>query len=94
MGRERGQINLADELEHAPTEDLIVVVLAIIVNKLLWVHIHQNWVDIVAQTGHLSFLKFIGVANWEIHRRPEHFMHIFGATVRISIYWSHQRPIV
>ena len=59
MGRERGQINLADQLQHAPAEDLIVIVLAGIVDELLRVHVHQHRVDIVAQAGHLGFFELV-----------------------------------
>ena len=94
MGRERGQINLADELKHAPAEDLIVVVLAGIVDELLRVHIHQDREDVVAQTWHLGLLQLIGLANREIHGCTEHFMHVLGTAVRVRIYRPHQRSIV
>ena len=94
MGRERGQIDLTDELEHAPAEDLIVVVLASIVNKLLRVHIHQHRVDIVAQARHLSLLELIGLTNREIHGSTKHFMHILGAAVGVRVRRPHQRSVV
>ena len=94
MGRERGQINLADQLQHAPAEDLIVIVLAGVVDELLRVHVHQHRVDVVAQAGHLGLLELVGLADWEVDRRTKHLMHVFGATVRISVYRPHQRPVV
>ena len=94
MRRERSQVNLRNELKHAPTEHLIVVVLELVFDKLFGVHIHQNRVDIFAQTRQLCLLKLVRISNWEVNRCTQHLMHVLGTPVHIHIGCTHQWLIV
>ena len=85
-GSECGLVHRGNQLEHTPAKQLIVFVFELVINQLLWICIHKNRVDVVAQAGQLSLFQTIrSTSNFKgkVSRCPQHLVQVFSSSVSI-----------
>jgi hypothetical protein len=62
-------------------------VLVLILNALVRVDVHEDWVDVVGEAGHGGLLHWIvgvDLAVLEVERRIQHVSHVLGPLERID----------